>query len=214
MQTRTKNLTNKEIEQERILLERGFQYDEVAQLTGYPRASIATRNNRLHHVDIRKAFANRVKRDGTPTTLECPLEFGLWFSGFFDGEGSFLAYWAGKTYNFGISVTLRDDDSDVLETINHYLPGKLYRKPRINTSNPQVNWRIHTLKSLQETIVPLFEKYPLKSKKHQEFEIWKSIVLERYIKTCRASCNSKISPKERLSIDTRIEKIQQIRRYE
>ena len=89
----------------------------------------------------------------------------------------------------GISISLREDDVGTLEYIKKEMKtgkvGHARRKP--NPNKPKwhraATFRIDNLKDLAEIIVPLFEKYPLHTKKAKEFEIWKSLVTNQYVLT-------------------------------
>jgi len=60
--------------------------------------------------------------------------------------------------------------------ISHIKRGRSHLKEQDADS-----FQIQNIKDLTEVIVPLFEKYPLWSKKGKEFEIWKDVVRYKYI---------------------------------
>jgi hypothetical protein len=70
------------------------------------------------------------------------------------------------------------------------------------------------VQDLAEVIIPLFERYPLYTKKSKEFAIWKPIVLQRYITTLGGYSNrSGIPDEERAAFNQALERIKQIRTY-
>jgi len=113
--------------------------------------------------------------------LFIPDDFGFWFAGFVDGEGCFWAYAIDrpeyKTHWLGLEIKLRADDADVLRLIHTTLKvGSITRRNYKAPDKPQVRYRVNKIRDLQSVIVPLFEQYPLRSKKARDFEIWKAAV--------------------------------------
>ena len=105
-----------------------------------------------------------------------------WFSGFVDGEGYFqiAKQSSGKSYSTKLVITLREDDGDVLFEVRdrldcgnvHYVEKKADREKGMKSSN-QYMWVVSARYEIDEVIVPIFEEYPLRSKKKGEFKIWK-----------------------------------------
>jgi hypothetical protein len=143
-------------------------------------------------------------------------DFGWWFSGFFDGEGSFILHGerrgATVQYVAKIQVMLRDDDAEVLDEIQRRLGcGRVYRNTRRALANPHALFRVGKVQELAEIIVPLFETYPLRSKKSREFAFWKEIVLARYADV--ACGQTRYSNTYIRSFESAREKIGEIRNY-
>ena len=119
-----------------------------------------------------------------------PDEFGRWLAGFTDGEGSFMARVdrkndGGLRLGLAFEIQLRADDYAILHLIKATLGiGYLgYREPRkeaIKGAKPTWSYRIRRLGDLYHVIIPLFEIFPLKTKKARDFETWKGIVTLRY----------------------------------
>ena len=115
-----------------------------------------------------------------PCRLACSDEFGYWFSGFFDGEGSFIA---DSKRQLRIQLSIRDDSGPVIDFIQANLRcGRIYlhhaKDTYKNTNRKQARmYRLTPLNDLAEIVVPFFETYPLRTKKAQEFPIWKLLVL-------------------------------------
>ena len=121
-------------------------------------------------------------------------EFGYWFAGFVDGEGCFYAGMQnpyvdkrGYAHNVNLQIffnlTLRADDLPLLETIKKTLGcGRLNVKKYQNRKSPhggkpQAVYNVNANIEHRQVIVPLFDKYKLKSKKARDFKTWKQIVL-------------------------------------
>jgi hypothetical protein len=110
-------------------------------------------------------------------------DFGHWFAGFTDGEGCFYIgytrYSDQKYFYPKFSISQRADDIKLLEFIRDSLAmGIVYVHDRIGQINPVAQYVV-TNQSGWERLIALFEKYPLRSKKIHDFEIWKMSVREK-----------------------------------
>lgn len=114
-------------------------------------------------------------------------DFGYWLAGFVDGEGCFSV-----NYNIvpgyhciqcGISfqISLRHDDLPVLKYIKETLGiGNLTESIdnswtngiRKHKGNPKATYTVSTRNEVMH-LIAIFEKYPLRSKKQRDFDIWK-----------------------------------------
>jgi hypothetical protein len=178
-------------QREMELLKQGLSYQAIATLTGTRVGSLKERNRLAYRIDIYRAFRERIERDGIPNQLRVGDDFGHYFAGLFDGEGHLIAWHRvrtrGKAYpefRLGMQIVLRDDDADVLEYVREHLGGRIH--PSLHKSqnaNPAANWRLENVKDLAEKIVPLFDKYSLRTKKRREYEVWRPLVIERYLAT-------------------------------
>lgn len=126
--------------------------------------------------------------------LEIPGGFGHWLAGFTDGEGCFYVYAREYTKNgsdyrqclVNFTIALRTDDLAILELIKStlaigqvYAYDKEYDKEVGNKKyhcNPQARFVVQRVPDLQHVLIPLFEQFPLRSKKGTDFEIWKQAV--------------------------------------
>jgi len=102
--------------------------------------------------------------------------FCSWLAGLVDGEGSFSLKHAARQWWTEGTIKLRDDDRPMLEMIRKELGrGRCYQQreknPQLPNVRPQYILRFHTAADTR-FIVALFERYPLRSKKKREFEIW------------------------------------------
>lgn len=203
------------------MLKAGRSYAEISQDVGSRHKSISERNRLVYRIDIQAAFAARVEREGVPNRLSVSDAFGYWFSGFFDGEGCFSVFSRMRPGRYaerrvGIQIMLRDDDVGVILSIKQNLnAGLTYATSKPNgRTNPKATFRVEQINDLAEVIVPLFEKYPLRSKKGREFPIWRSLVRSQYVLTMggysqRASCTAE----QNAAFDAGREAIRQIRTY-
>ena len=109
--------------------------------------------------------------------------FGHWLAGLVDGEGCFpiTAYQrSGNTVHF--SIQMRADEEPMLTTICNTLGyGKVYfASPTALAKNgqrvsPKAVFACTSVKACTE-VARLFTKYPLRSKKARDFELWKTAV--------------------------------------
>ena len=115
-------------------------------------------------------------------------EFGYWFSGFFDGEGCLVVHFQKSEVRnrrqLAIQIALRKDDEPVLSLIvNQLHVGSIGDRPEMGNGHESSMFRLSNVKDLAEIILPLFDKYPLRSKKSKELIIWRRIVIAQYIAT-------------------------------
>jgi len=144
-------------------------------------------------------------------------DFGYWFSGFFDGEGCFYFHNTvrGKTtIGLKIKIAVRRDDKTVID----YIRGQLgcgraflneYRDDTYKSHKPWVDFRVQRLEDLAEAIVPLFERYPLHTKKAEEFARWKNLVELRY-----SARGAAISPQLKEAFERDLQWVRQRRKGE
>ena len=115
-----------------------------------------------------------------------PDDWGNWFAGLIDGEGTFGLVYGVRPKFFPqpqFSVGFRDDNGQGLEDIQEMLGGigTLYRSKKRYTnkhgyvSNPKWDYMVNTRHDTS-VIVELFQKFPLRLKKAAEFEIWAKAV--------------------------------------
>ena len=95
-----------------------------------------------------------------------------WISGFIDGEGCFhVGISKHPDLRFGyqilpeLTVVQHKRDIDLLYRIRSTMKCGVVRR----NHGDRYCWRVRNLKNLAEVIVPFFEKYKLRSKKHIEF---------------------------------------------
>ena len=209
------NIATRETE----LLMSGFSYNEIAGITGAKAKTISERNRLVYNINIWEAFERRVERDGIPNRLTCSDKFGYWFSGFFDGEGTITVYTRKRgrysEFRLSIRIMLRDDDAQVITRIKDNLnAGNISRNGKRGRTNPTIAITIERIDDLAEIIIPLFDIYPLHSKKAQEYAIWKPLVLQRYKSTLGGYSNRSPMPDDqRAAFYNAVELIDKIRTY-
>jgi hypothetical protein len=124
--------------------------------------------------------------------------FGWWVTGLIDGEGCFYASYSIKEklspsgrihrcFNqyIGLQVQLRADDRETLEKLVAYFgvgavrekPVSKRRRAQIPGANPSVTLRVESLDDLVEKVIPHFDRFPLQSKKSQDYDLWRQLVV-------------------------------------
>lgn len=111
-------------------------------------------------------------------------DFGHWFAGFFDGEGSLLVYVGQpdarqhQRARCAASITLRLDDRAILEESQQQLRvGRItdLRNHRMTAAKPCARWAVDD-KAGCAAVVAALDRYPLRSKKARDFEVWREAV--------------------------------------
>lgn len=116
------------------------------------------------------------------TDLDCiDPAFGHWLAGFVDGEGSFAIPRPRHAYICSFKLSIRKDDQAILEQCRLRVGvGVIYdakRKPRRPNENPICCWGV-TDKRGARRIVEVFDQFPLRAKKANDFQVWREAVLE------------------------------------
>jgi len=145
---------------------------------------------------------------------------GEWLSGFSDGEACFMACITKKEKHFNVAyaIRLRADDSRLLENIRRFFRNcgtiSKYSKEKVNkydkaNRQPVAFYRIASIKDLYEKVIPVFVKYPLKSKKRKDFEIWKQIIELLYQTRCKKNSRNLIKS----LLYNLVDKLHKIKKY-
>ena len=121
--------------------------------------------------------------------MDIDEDFGNWFAGFTDGEGSFtvrVSKRKGTEYveiSPSFSIILRKDDTAILQEIRSKLgiPARLkFYGVMINKqgvrSNPRVMLEIRRREQCLR-LVEIFDRFPLRAKKRRDFAIWRELLL-------------------------------------
>ena len=110
--------------------------------------------------------------------------FANWFAGFVDGEGCFKIPEQRGRHSTAFQLRLREDDLAVLLSVAAHLQmGRVFGpyQPRPGRegyySKPHVMWKVQT-KSGCRRLVEIFDRFPVRSKKVQDYRIWREAVLE------------------------------------
>lgn len=108
-------------------------------------------------------------------------EFCAWFSGLIDGEGCFLI---DKNLQCKFRISMRNDDSPMLKMIADKLGFGYYRQIQRAAYYTGGNWHkptsAYAVTSVRECklLVQLLDEHPLKSKKQNDYKVWRQAVLE------------------------------------
>jgi LAGLIDADG endonuclease len=108
-------------------------------------------------------------------------DFDGWFSGFFDADGSItclaLVNRHGKRQGIRLrcSVVQHNRELPLLYELKGRYGGVVYPRTETRTAT----WCLDGARRLAETMVPLFDQYPLHTKKAEEWELVKPLILER-----------------------------------
>ncbi len=111
-----------------------------------------------------------------------------WFTGFIDGEGYFQIDLR-KDHRgafVALTITLREDDKNIIEEIHNKLLGDIYYvsykhdRAAGRKSCNQWRWRIRDKNQIVNILIPLFDQYPLRTKKKKSYEIWREAALIIY----------------------------------
>ena len=106
-----------------------------------------------------------------------------WFiTGLFDAESSFVVtilqnprYKTGWNVQARIQIKMHEIDRVLMEKIQNFFGSIGYlSKP---SNNSAVEFRVSTLNDITNVIIPHFDKYPLTTKKHADYLLFKEIVL-------------------------------------
>lgn len=185
-------LSLEDANQEIDLLQQGRTYKEIAAMLDRPARSIEGRNRRAYGVDTFQAYADRIAREGIPDRLCVDDAFGHWFTGFFDGDGTFCFFFYPPKLSAGrrktrcqvgtsIQVVQRHDSRAALEHIQSSLGiGYITHRKAYKRDRPYCVWAISKLKDLAEIMIPLFDRYPLYTKKAREYQLWRQGIVHRY----------------------------------
>lgn len=104
----------------------------------------------------------------------------LYISGLVDAEGSFIINIfrynrnkSGYLITYSLQLALNYKNLPLLKNIKDMLNvGNIYYRSRDKT----YLWKVSNLKDIINTIIPHFEKYPLLTKKREDFKIFKNII--------------------------------------
>jgi hypothetical protein len=180
--------------------------------------TVRWRDANYYRTDHCAAFERRVRAEGIPVRLRIDAASGSYFAGLFDGEGTLLLFkiprregWTRR--DFVAQIAMRDDDAELIRSWQAALGGNIYWNPGHAPTNPSVQWRMHKLADLAEVLVPLFDTYPLRSKKKLQYLLWREIVLLRYAESLRGTVSTRWSPRAQKLFDRNEALMKRLRRY-
>jgi len=205
---------------ERNLLLAGLSYAEIAKKTGERQRTISERNRLVHKISIWDAFTSRCEREGVPTRMPANRQFCDWFTGFFDGEGSitvFTRLCTGRPqyseFRLGVRIQIREDDAPTIKYLHSNIGcGRVAEHAAQGTTRKSISWACEAIQDLREVIIPLFDTSALRTKKRQEYAIWRPLVVRRYIDTLGGRSNRKgVKPEYKATFENAIHRLRQIR---
>lgn len=134
-------------------------------------------------------------------------EFGHWFAGFVDGEGSFnITAQKNMGIYCGFHIALRLDDAGILYEIQDALGFGLFTlERRKSTQRPGTKPSLRFYVSGADDclrLVQLFRHFPLRSKKARDFKIWADAV--EYFAVNRTHGNKWAVSKAKIKRDERM----------
>jgi hypothetical protein len=107
------------------------------------------------------------------------VDLPSYISGYVDGEGCFTVSISprstlvvGWEVRPSVSVSQNGDRSEVLLDIQRYFGCGTLRPDR---SDRTLKWEVRSLRLLLERVIPHFRRYPLRSGKQRDFELFASI---------------------------------------
>lgn len=114
---------------------------------------------------------------------------GHYIAGLVDGEGYFTISLkldsrtkrGGLIIGTSFGIALRADDDAILRWIHATLGcGHIRVAQGLNGRCPMVRYSVTDRESAHRIVVPLFERFPLRSKKTKDFALWKKAVALAY----------------------------------
>ena len=107
------------------------------------------------------------------------VDLPSYISGYVDGEGCFTVSISprptlvvGWEVRPSLSVSQNGDRSEVLLDIQGYFGCGTLRPDR---SDRTIKWEVRSLRLILERVIPHFRRYPLRSGKHRDFELFANI---------------------------------------
>jgi len=114
-------------------------------------------------------------------------EWGYWFAGFVDGEACFHASLQTKYDKVRIiqsfKISLRADDLDILKEMQDTLMiGNMHYRKGCDVYHEQYAWTVSHRREIYNVLVPVLERFPLRSKKRLEFVPFRELAYLLYHK--------------------------------
>jgi len=110
-----------------------------------------------------------------------PPELGHFFAGLCAGEACFAICWASgsrQRFRCDFVIRMREDEEPMLRELQRRIGvGTLRRHRARGRSHPIVQWRAGSAADCRR-LVEIFDRFPLRSRKQRDYEIWREAVLE------------------------------------
>lgn len=128
--------------------------------------------------NISKKINKILKLNNNTKNTPCNIDNSWcdWFSGFVDGEGSFMVT-SKMTLRFSVQLSVKDIGilKDIKFRLNtghiYYYDAEKIRKNSYNYSN-KVAYVVTHLVEIDRIVIPIFKNHPLKTEKRKDFEKW------------------------------------------
>lgn len=102
------------------------------------------------------------------------INYKKWFVGFTDAEGNFYTNKECDTQTFSIHLSLKDKDNLYLLKKNLNF-GEVYEDPK----NNRVLFSVTQKELLYTKLIPIFEEFPLLTRKFYQYQAFKEILIKR-----------------------------------
>lgn len=120
--------------------------------------------------------------------LNLEPDWCAWFTGWVDGEGSFGSSAINNTGRgiYGVlKIEVRSDDAPLIYNVENILQcGSIslcHQNPDTKSYSPNretsIRWQCNDIGACRHILIPLFDKFPLRSKKRRDYEIWRKLII-------------------------------------
>jgi len=129
-----------------------------------------------------KSYSTMTKINSTANQYICSSIDPLFITGLFDAESSFVVtilknckHKTGWRVQARVQIKMHEKDRKLIQSVMDFFGG--IGSISMPNKNSTVEFRVSALKHLVNVIVPQFENYPLITKKHSDYLLFKQIVL-------------------------------------
>lgn len=208
-------------------LERIPSYEDVRK---HGRYGVATYQRKLGPTweDVKRKIGWIPKYELIENFTVTPQD-GSWLSGIIDGEGCFRiakpspksGLGLSKSYTPVFAISIRMDDRNIIDEFIRILDIQKqsihidYRTGKSNSpnSNPAYKINIRDHPTLAYKLIPILEKYPLRSKKRNDFELFRIAINIYGERLFNGRKNLAYSAFERDALDKLYHALQEIKKY-
>ncbi|AKQ53295.1 laglidadg endonuclease (mitochondrion) [Sclerotinia sclerotiorum 1980 UF-70] len=138
--------------------------------------------NKFSFKRIARCYSTMAKNNYTTNQAKISSIDPWFITGLFDAESSFVVtvlknprYKTGWNVQARVQIKMHEKDRVLIQSIQEFF-GAIGYVSKLNNSSA-VEFRVSTLKDLVDVILPHFDNYPLNTKKHSDYLLFKQIVL-------------------------------------
>nr|YP_010121864.1 NADH dehydrogenase subunit 4L [Monilinia fructicola]QRF72240.1 NADH dehydrogenase subunit 4L [Monilinia fructicola]QYB19431.1 NADH dehydrogenase subunit 4L [Monilinia fructicola]QYB19492.1 NADH dehydrogenase subunit 4L [Monilinia fructicola]QYB19554.1 NADH dehydrogenase subunit 4L [Monilinia fructicola]QYB19616.1 NADH dehydrogenase subunit 4L [Monilinia fructicola] len=138
--------------------------------------------NKFSFKRIARCYSTMAKNNYTTNQAKISSIDPWFITGLFDAESSFVVtvlknprYKTGWNVQARVQIKMQEKDRVLIQSIQEFF-GAIGYVSKLNNSSA-VEFRVSTLKDLVDVILPHFDNYPLITKKHSDYLLFKQIVL-------------------------------------